>query len=213
MKVLVVGDVHGCYYTFKKLLRKHWNPEDTILVQLGDMINKGPHSVRCLKKGIKLKRKYPHLVYFLLGNHEYILHQNLKRFGEPKGMGQLRKDANKHNLSNTAIMIWIEGLLPFWETPHIHISHAGISRKVTRPLDLPHELSIINNRKALRNIGKTQVVGHVVYEDGALFNTKENAWHIDSGAFMGNGLSALLIDYDGQNPQLIVEPTSKKDLK
>lgn len=212
MKVLVVGDVHGCYFTFKKLLSKYWNPDDTLLVQLGDMINKGPHSARCIKKGIKLKRKYPHLVYFLLGNHEYILQQNLKTFGIPKGMDATKKDAERHRLSNSALMIWIDQLLHFWESPDLHISHAGIARKATHPMNLPDTFSLINNRKGLRNIGKTQIVGHVVQENGAYFNPKENAWHIDSGAFTGNGLSALLIDYNGKNPQLLLEPTSKKDM-
>ncbi len=213
MKVLVVADVHGCYFTFKSLLRNYWNPEDTLLIQVGDMINKGPHSARCIKKGIKLKKKYPHLVYFLLGNHEYALKQNLKTFGIPKGMDATKKDAVRHRLSNSALMIWVDQLLPYWETPDLHVSHAGIARKTVRPTNFTDDNSLINNRKSLRNIGKTQVVGHVVQENGAYFNPMENAWHIDGGAFLDNGLSALLIDYNGKNPQLITEPTAKKDLR
>ncbi|MCC5916870.1 MAG: metallophosphoesterase [Cryomorphaceae bacterium] len=212
MKVLVIGDVHGCYFTYKRLLRKYWNPDNTLLVQVGDLINKGPHSARVLKKSMKLKKKYPHLVYFLLGNHEYILQQNLKRFGRAPGMERLRKDLDKHNISNSAILIWIDGLLTHWENKNLYISHAGIGKNATAPLELTRESSLINNRKVLRNINKLQIVGHVVHENGAYYNPKENAWHIDSGAFLGNGLSAILINYDSTEAELIVEPTARKDL-
>lgn len=212
MKVLIVGDVHGCYYSFKKLLKEYWNPEDTLLVQLGDLVNKGPHSAKCLKKCIKLSKAYPHLVYFLIGNHEYILRENLRLYGVPKGMDVLRKDMIKYNISNSTLMIWIDGLSTVWENNNIHISHAGIGKKATTPLDLPRESSIINNRKALRNIGKLQITGHVIQENGVVYSPKENAWHIDTGAYLGNGLSAILINYDGTKAKSITVPTSPKDL-
>ena len=62
MKLLVIGDVHGCYYTLKELVEKHWHPGEEILIQLGDLINKGPYSGKCIKywqeleKNIRAKR-------------------------------------------------------------------------------------------------------------------------------------------------------------
>jgi hypothetical protein len=34
MNYLVIGDVHGCYYTFNNLITKHWNKENEVLIQL-----------------------------------------------------------------------------------------------------------------------------------------------------------------------------------
>ncbi len=58
MNLLIVGDVHGCYHTFKKLVDENWNPEEELLIQIGDLINKGPHSGLCSKYWRKLEKKY-----------------------------------------------------------------------------------------------------------------------------------------------------------
>jgi serine/threonine protein phosphatase 1 len=210
MQILVVGDVHGCYFTFRNFLRKHWNPENTFLVQLGDLVNKGKHSARVLKKAAKLKKKYPHLVFFLLGNHEYMISQSIRLHGRLRGFEDLKQDLSKNQLSLAAVDIWCTELKPLWENKHVYISHAGIYKHSTRPLELAREDSIIHNRRALRNIDKLQVAGHVVQP--AHYNRKENAWHIDSGAYLGDGLSGVLMNYDGSDAKLITEPTHPKDL-
>jgi hypothetical protein len=47
-RILVVGDVHGCYYTFRSLIAQYWRlPQDEILVQLGDLIDRGNYSPEC----------------------------------------------------------------------------------------------------------------------------------------------------------------------
>lgn len=49
-KVLVVGDLHGCYDTFMKLLAKcDFNPETDLVVSVGDLIDRGTQNVECLK--------------------------------------------------------------------------------------------------------------------------------------------------------------------
>ena len=43
-RTIAIGDVHGCAWEFEKLLKKiKPEPTDTI-IQLGDLINKGPNS-------------------------------------------------------------------------------------------------------------------------------------------------------------------------
>ena len=80
MRVLVIGDVHGCYYTLKDLVENYWDPQQDYLVQLGDLINKGLHSAKCVKYWLKLEEKYPYQVFLLRGNHEqmYINGSNRK---------------------------------------------------------------------------------------------------------------------------------------
>jgi serine/threonine protein phosphatase 1 len=40
MNLLVIGDIHGCYYTFQMLLDKFWDSEKELLIQVGDIIDK-----------------------------------------------------------------------------------------------------------------------------------------------------------------------------
>ncbi len=71
MELLVIGDVHGCFHTFSALINEHWNRDKQILVQLGDLIDRGRHSPETLLYAIELQKEYPTNVCFLKGNHEF----------------------------------------------------------------------------------------------------------------------------------------------
>jgi serine/threonine protein phosphatase 1 len=63
-RIIAIGDIHGCYQEFTDLLQQlKLEPEDRIIL-LGDLINRGPDSV----KVIELARQHQALA--LLGNHE-----------------------------------------------------------------------------------------------------------------------------------------------
>ena len=38
MNLFIVGDIHGCYYTFKTLLQRYWDEKNDVLIQVGDLI-------------------------------------------------------------------------------------------------------------------------------------------------------------------------------
>ncbi len=69
-KVFVIGDIHGNYDLFEKILTK-WNPEEEQLVLLGDYIDRGPDSLKVLRKIMELTQN--HGAIPLSGNHEQIL--------------------------------------------------------------------------------------------------------------------------------------------
>lgn len=63
-RTIAIGDVHGCAREFEKLLKK-LNPEKSDrIIQLGDLINKGPDS----HEAIELARA--HDIQTIMGNHE-----------------------------------------------------------------------------------------------------------------------------------------------
>ena len=63
-RTIAIGDVHGCADEFEELLTKlKLKPEDR-LIQVGDLVNRGPDSHRV----IELARKYQ--VEAIIGNHE-----------------------------------------------------------------------------------------------------------------------------------------------
>lgn len=48
--VWVVSDIHGCYQQLMaELTRRHFNPREDMLISVGDIIDRGPDSVKCLQ--------------------------------------------------------------------------------------------------------------------------------------------------------------------
>lgn len=79
--IVAIGDIHGDYDNFKKVLidaglinrRGNWIAGDTRFVQLGDLPDRGPDTEKIIKQMQKLQRqatKDGGEVFALIGNHE-----------------------------------------------------------------------------------------------------------------------------------------------
>lgn len=199
MNVLAVGDVHGCYYTFRKLVEEHWNPEKDFLVQVGDLINKGKHSGKILNYARKLQDEFPYQVFFLMGNHEYRFINLYLKPGADRQIDDTRENMIKRDINLKKAMQWLRHLPLKWETPNILITHAGISPFSKDPFGENARRGVLHNRTAVKNIGKLQVHGHLIQSDGKIrYNKSSNSWCIDTGAWLGKSLSALRISYSGE---------------
>lgn len=214
MNLLVVGDVHGCYYTFKSLVKQHWNPDTEFLVQVGDLINKGPHSARVIRYVFKMMKKYPYMVYFIRGNHEHMFLTSLRT----NTFNVINKDTLQQIKSHPKIQVdkvknWLKNLPIKWENSHVLITHAGVSRSSSNPFNPYSEANVLINRESLRLLPKLQITGHVVQPLGKpTYVPRENAWHIDTGAYLGMGLSAVRITYNGELVDIITQETDARDL-
>ncbi|KAG9028459.1 hypothetical protein FRB95_006491 [Tulasnella sp. JGI-2019a] len=50
-RIIMVGDLHGMMHSFDNLMSKlHYNPEDDLIVHMGDIVAKGPHSNELLSR-------------------------------------------------------------------------------------------------------------------------------------------------------------------
>lgn len=213
MNVLVIGDVHGCYNTFAKLVNEHWNPENEFLVQVGDLISKGPHTAKCVRFVKKLQKKYPFQVFILKGNHE---DRYLKYHDKPfksQSVDRSKRDFMRLDMNLKKVNTWLQNLPFKWETPYMLITHAGISESVKNPYSYTNPRGVIHNRSSLRNIGKVQVFGHMVQGNGKVdYSELANAWCIDTGAWLGKNLSALRLSYEGKILETIQIKTLPEDL-
>lgn len=64
MRTIVIGDVHGCIVEFQALVDKlRLAPEDNLIL-IGDLMDKGPDPVACVRYARELKAE------MVLGNHE-----------------------------------------------------------------------------------------------------------------------------------------------
>jgi serine/threonine protein phosphatase 1 len=213
MNILVVGDVHGCYFTLKHLVKTYWQPEFEFLVQVGDLINKGPHSGQCVKFMRKLKKQYPYRVFVLKGNHEdrYLKYHDQPGFSKSIDLTQADFIRNEMNLKK--LNTWLKELPYLWENPYMLITHAGISKSVRNPYNYTNPRGVLHNRSELRNVGKLQVYGHMIQADGKmLFSASANAWCIDTGAWIGQKLSALRISEKGALLEKIQVQTMPEDM-
>ena len=72
MRVLAVGDIHGCLHPFDDLLAWVRPAADDLLITLGDYVDRGPDSRGVLDRLVALKQSGMKLVC-LRGNHEVMM--------------------------------------------------------------------------------------------------------------------------------------------
>ncbi|MCP4441998.1 MAG: serine/threonine protein phosphatase [Aureispira sp.] len=212
--LLVIGDVHGCYNTFRKLLDEHWNPEEELLVQVGDLINKGKHSVKVVQLARQLERE--HGAVFLLGNHEWESIRTKRgegnRFWKQHFVGPLIEQYDRLGLDWEYDVAWFEKHPLKWENDHIHISHAGIAG-FPDPYDPNNKYGVIWNRERLNNIGKFQVIGHTpTYNGCPIYRPDDNYCNVDTGAYLGQALSGIKLTATGEFLELVSVLTEDGDI-
>jgi len=70
MAIWAIGDVHGCYSSFRVLLEKiEFDPDKDILWLVGDIINRGEDSLKTMEYIYSIR----HSVVMILGNHDISL--------------------------------------------------------------------------------------------------------------------------------------------
>jgi serine/threonine-protein phosphatase 2B catalytic subunit len=68
--ITVIGDIHGQYYDFVKMLDLLPDLSNCKYLFLGDYVDRGEFSIECLILIYCLKASYPDKVFLLRGNHE-----------------------------------------------------------------------------------------------------------------------------------------------
>ena len=69
MRKFVIGDVHGDYKKWSKMMKLINLQDEDVLVSIGDVIGRGVDGIKILKE--IMERKNSHMV---LGNHEYMMY-------------------------------------------------------------------------------------------------------------------------------------------
>lgn len=214
--LFIIGDVHGCWHTYQELLN-YWEPERELLIQLGDLVDRGNFSPQCLELSKDLEREFPDRTVFLRGNHEQMMLRFLK--GEDttdhwlkNGGKTTLNEFNNFSLQPSDFMGWLESRDLVWENSAVLVSHAGIT-DVVNPYDVDDPMGVLWNRGRWKNIGKLQVIGHTPQVRGkATFNQTPPVWNIDTGAFRGICLTGIKLDEKGNLLEEINIPTIDLDV-
>ena len=176
-RVLAVGDIHGMYDKLINLMDKvQFNPEEDLLLFLGDYVDRGPASVRCLQYVYDLQQTWPDNVICLLGNHEVMMASYfMQKQGSynnliidyadswlDNGGFETLKQLNELDVEKReGLVTWATNLPVRFQYQEFFFCHAGIDPDV--PLEVQSEFDMLWRRQQWweRYEGKkTIIVGH-----------------------------------------------------
>ncbi|HEY6437937.1 MAG TPA: metallophosphoesterase, partial [Ignavibacteriaceae bacterium] len=227
--VAVIGDIHGCFHTLKKLytliLKKY---PDIPVCAVGDLVDRGKFSYEVVEFIKKNK------ITFTAGNHDYMFYYFIKHPSSMLGRSwvfngsetTLDSYSNRFSEMNKHLNFIIRAPL-ILDLSDCFICHAGISSHYARKLgknpladkqkliniiekDLNTDHGILWTRDKLLNLNKLQVVGHTRYQE-ITYDEASDTVYIDTAACSGNNLSAVIINESSIIDRLSV-PTEKMDI-
>ena len=214
-RVLAIGDVHGMYEKLIKLMDKiRFNPDEDMLIFLGDYIDRGPDPGRCLQYIFALQQQYPDVVVCLMGNHEVMMssyfmqkrgsYNNLivdyaGSWLDNGGLETLKQLDEMDEGTKEELLQWVMNLPVKYQYQDYFFCHAGVDPDV--PLAVQNEFDMLWRRQQWWEQYKgeeTLVVGHTPVQKVMKLTGKERrtpkplflANHVimcDTGAYMSGG--------------------------
>jgi len=121
-RLIIIGDIHGCYDELVQLLDKtNYDKENDILISVGDLVAKGPNTSDVIDFFMT------HNSYVVMGNHEWAV----LRWLEQTNTYGLKQKSQHQSLSKTLRKDQLEYLknlphiihIPFY---NLIIAHAGV---------------------------------------------------------------------------------------
>ncbi len=227
--IAVIGDVHGCFYTFQKLIHKIETKYKGIDIYCaGDLVDRGNFSPQVfeliIQKGIKC----------VLGNHDNMFYYYFNYPDNPLAdawnyNGNEKTLAAYQNNQDLLIrhLMEIKSFPLFYNLDDCFISHAGTSHYYKNYLiennKIKYEIfnsffdstkddedGILWNRSLLMKLDKLQIVGHT-RQSKVTYVEDNNSLYIDTSVYTGNKLSAVIID-KGELVDTFFVKTEKKDI-
>ena len=227
--VAIIGDIHGCYFTFVELYKKILIAYPNIPVYtVGDLVDRGNHSFETVSFVIE------NHVIFTPGNHDYMFYHFFKdpssvfaRSWFFNGNETTLESYENREVEMFQHIEFIKNSPLYFNIPDCFISHAGISIQYDKFLpknykdnldildqlimnDLRSERGILWTRDPLLDIGKLQVVGHTKQQEITLVEDSHSVY-IDTGACVGNKLSAIIV-HENNIIETIDEKTHLNDI-
>lgn len=213
MRRFVLGDIHGEYDLLNQVLEKSGiNPETDLLIQIGDIVDRGPEPFKCMDKLLEFKN-----LILLMGNHDQSFIQYISSgidmlgdypqngtYPTKKKWSELTKDQKRDYIDNI-----------FLKMEYYHITrdgilfvHAGFDRTIsikdqiittyTWDRELVKEAMSCHKDQKLKTIEeyKDIFIGHTptIYWNKLEPIYSGGIWNIDTGSGKGGPLTIMDID-------------------
>ncbi len=199
----VIPDLHGRRDALEALLRAvgfvdaEGRPREggPRLVQLGDLVDRGPDSRGCVERLMELQVACPGRVTVLLGNHEsmllgaendpmlrrmWLLNGGGRTLASYEGFEGLIRPGGAH-------YDWLRGLPRTFESGGVLFCHAGLSK--ARKGSVDPEGVLWDRPPLVKGSYRAVVCGHTPTESGAVEEAK-GVWRCDLG--LGHGTEKVL---------------------
>ncbi|MGB3798811.1 MAG: metallophosphoesterase family protein, partial [Lewinella sp.] len=121
-----ITDIHGCSFTFHRLLERIGFGREDELYLLGDYIDRGPDSQGVLQHIWKLQGE-GYQIHCLRGNHEQMLIDAISQ-------GRAAWDYMPDHQERQQTLMWMNNLPYYLEIPGYVLVHAGLNFQIAEPL-------------------------------------------------------------------------------
>ncbi|MCH8828768.1 MAG: metallophosphoesterase [Planctomycetes bacterium] len=171
-RILAIGDIHGCDVALEVMLAELHPTADDVVVVLGDVVDRGPDSRRCVDQLLDLKQS-TNLV-FLMGNHEEMFldaidggewQQDWLNYGGAETLKSYGNDLSK--LPEAHVEFFRAGL-DLHQTSHEIFVHANLQPRL--PLERQPgqwlRWTHLQGTEQPHDTGKRIVCGHTRLPDG-----------------------------------------------
>ena len=177
MRLLALGDIHGCYRALTTLEEFVGFSDDDLIITLGDYVDRGPQSKEVIEWVID--RTDRGQVIPLIGNHEIMMlgamqgqfpMQHWLQFGGDQVIESYTppgEEPHPEQIPISHLQFLDRRLLPYYETETEIFVHATVDAR--RPLDLQSEHSLFWERFETmepHGSGKRVICGHSAQETG-----------------------------------------------
>ncbi len=199
--LFAVGDIHGCAFELKQLIKKLPLDKNSTLVFLGDYIDRGPDSKGVIQTILELRKQYR--VYTLMGNHEAMLLEFLSHpssalagffvlNGGSATLASYVTEGSHYEIPQEHLEFY-QNLDTLFESEHHLFVHAGIPDIPLSQIDpTEHFESLLWMRQPFLSSnydwGKIVVHGHTPRQQ---VTVSENRINLDTGCVYGGFLSAM----------------------
>lgn len=199
MGTIIIGDIHGCFYSLLDLLEKiNYNKQNDKLIFVGDYIDRGLHSFLVVDYLMKLQNEVGiNQCICLKGNHEDMFLKDPDLWKYNKGSYETIYSYKLYNKPLNYHKKWLENLPLTYETEKYIVCHAGLPKiKISDNT----EEDILWDREWLKNLcfcnEKQVIFGHTP-STGQYYITKNGNIGIDTGCVFGYTLTACIDDGSG----------------
>ena len=201
--IFAIGDVHGCFYTLMKLIKKL--PKNAELIFVGDLCDKGNFSKEVIEFVMQNQYKC------ILGNHEYLMLNNIDNpnskwavqtnFGGYKTIESYKGD----NKTLQKHLEWIKTLPNYIIKDKFFITHGyGLPYYKRRDKE-KSKRALMSNRKSQKYYEKWghdweddfhsyDIINIFGHDYGSKPISDTNYFNIDSGCVYGEKLTAICLD-------------------
>lgn len=216
MATYIIGDLHGCFDEFEKLLKKiSFDSNKDQIIFTGDLIGRGPKPLETLNLILQLKQKNNNCVYSVLGNHDLNFLAVYYKLKEAKRKDNLDVVLNASNIDEIIEFYKDCQLLYVDHSKKLAVTHAGIYPQWSIDEAEKHSFvisSVLKDEKRIELLLANMYADYPDHFDPQLEDTDMCYWRFIISSFTRMRLIRTDLKLDYGHKDCSVEDALKDDI-